>query len=65
MKKKWEPSFISLYGGTQTNVQIVSPEKLDYEVAVFQWIDSHLYADSISAWSNQGSIMCLLSILNQ
>ena len=24
-----------------------------------------LYAESISAWSNQGSVMCLLSILNQ
>ena len=24
-----------------------------------------LYAKSISAWSNQGSVMCLLSILNQ
>ena len=26
---------------------------------------STLYADSISAWSNQGSVMCLLSILDQ
>ena len=26
---------------------------------------SHLYADSISAWSNQGSGIWLLSILNQ
>ena len=26
---------------------------------------SHLYADSISGWSNQGSDTCLLSILNQ
>ena len=25
----------------------------------------HLFADSISAWSNQGSVMCLVSILNQ
>ena len=25
----------------------------------------HLYADSISAWWNQGSVMCLLSILYQ
>ena len=24
-----------------------------------------LYAESISAWSNQGSVLCLLSILNQ
>ena len=24
-----------------------------------------LFAESISAWSNQGSVMCLLSILNQ
>ena len=24
-----------------------------------------LYAEFISAWSNQGSVMCLLSILNQ
>ena len=24
-----------------------------------------LYAESMSAWSNQGSVMCLLSILNQ
>ena len=24
-----------------------------------------LYAESISAWSNQGSVMCLLSILNK
>ena len=24
-----------------------------------------LYAVSISAWSNQGSVMCLMSILNQ
>ena len=24
-----------------------------------------LYAESISAWSKQGSVMCLLSILNQ
>ena len=24
-----------------------------------------LYAGSIRAWSNQGSVMCLLSILNQ
>ena len=26
---------------------------------------SLLYAESISAWSNQGSVMCLLSILKQ
>ena len=26
---------------------------------------SLLYTESISAWSNQGSVMCLLSILNQ
>ena len=26
---------------------------------------SLLYAESISAWSNQGSAMCLVSILNQ
>ena len=26
---------------------------------------SHLYAEFISTWSNQGSLMCLLSILNQ
>ena len=26
---------------------------------------SLLYAESISAWSNLGSVMCLLSILNQ
>ena len=24
-----------------------------------------LYAESISAWSNQGSVMCLVSILKQ
>ena len=24
-----------------------------------------MYAESISAWSNQGSVMCLLIILNQ
>ena len=29
------------------------------------WPKSFLYAESTSAWSNQGSVMCLLSILNQ
>ena len=30
-------------------------------------LDTHtlLYVESTSAWSNQGSVMCLLSILNQ
>ena len=36
------------------------------ELEIFA-LDTHtlLYVESISVWSNQGSVMCLLSILNQ
>ena len=36
-----------------------------YALLVPKWAHLPLlYAESISAWSNQGSVMCLLSILN-
>ena len=35
------------------------------EIPHFCYFGTHLYAESINALSNQGSVMCLLSILNQ
>ena len=35
------------------------------EIHVIHVLLSLYYAESISAWYNQGSVMCLLSILNQ
>ena len=29
------------------------------------FLNLHLYTDSICAWSNQGLVMCLLSVLKQ
>ena len=43
------------------NFQIV---KMDDTLTVPVCLTSLMYAESISAWSNQGSIMRLLSILN-
>ena len=38
---------------------------IEQAVKIGYLLDTLLYAESISAWSNQVSVMCLLSILNQ
>ena len=49
----------------QDDSNIIYTSYIEYAIRYLLKNLSRLYAESISAWSNQGLVMCLLSILNQ
>ena len=61
----YEPRYLALLSKYQNKILMNQGTWHYLKNSITSHDGALLYAESISAWSNHGSIMCLLSILNQ
>ena len=53
------------YNPPETQEKVFFGKEAEYSPQNLIFSSVQLYAESIRAWSNHGSVLCLLSILNQ